>query len=112
MAEPSTIALARFDARMEEHFERVLAGMEGQKVLLRAMNEGVEIILERLAPGENKGPTVGELLAQLVEAVGNVDLRARRILTRIEAIGQDLPANIVLLLNEERGGPSAKESQA
>ncbi len=110
MAEPSASALARTEARVEGNFGLMLAGMEKQQGTARLMQETLKMILERLTPGESEGPTMGELLAQLIEVVGNVDQRARRILTRLEAIGQDLPANIVMLLNEERGPPAGEGS--
>jgi len=53
--------------------------------------------------GDCEGPHIGELLARLIEGIGKVDQRVRRILARLEATGLDLPANIVMRLSEERG---------
>ena len=53
---------------------------------------------------------MGELPARLIEGVGKVDQRARRILTRLGATEQNLPANIVMLLSEQRGLSGGKAS--
>ena len=110
MTGPPSGESARIDARLEENFGLVIGALEKQQATARVMQEVLRMILERLMPGESEGPTMGELLAQLIERVGNVGQRAKRILTKLEAIGQDLPANIVMLLNEERGPPAGEGS--
>ena len=47
----------------------------------------------------------------LFEVTDNADRKATRILTRLEAIGQNLPADIVMLLYKERRPPMGKRSQ-
>lgn len=73
------------------------------------MLEMIRAILERLTPDGSEGPTLGELLAQLIEMIGNVDVRAKRLLTRLEAMRHDLPANIVALPNQEPGQPLSQD---
>lgn len=90
----------------------VLDALEKQRGITRLMQETLRMILEHLTPGESEGPTMGELLAQLIEVIGNVDQRAKRILARVETIGQGLPAEVVMLLNEERRPATGETSQA
>ena len=97
---------------MTEPSSSVLGGQESQRRNERVMLEMIRTILEWLTPEKGEGPTMGELLAQLIEMIGNVDVRAKRIMDRLEAMRHDLPANIVALLNEERGQPMERERQA
>jgi len=96
---------------MEENSGLVLAGMEKQQGVARLIQETLRMIPERLTRRESQGPTMGEMPARLIEVLGNVDRRAKRVLTQLEAIGQNLPADIVMLLNKECRPPAETRGQ-
>lgn len=100
MAKLSASALARIEKRMEESFGLVLARMEKQREPARLTQETARTIRERLTPGESEKPALGEMPVLLIKVAGNADRRAARILTRLKASGQELPADIVMLLDE------------
>ena len=74
------------------------------------MQEALRTAPECLISRDSEGPTMGEMPARLIEGVGRVDQRARRILARLGTTGQDLSANIVVLFSEERGPSGGKAS--
>ena len=74
------------------------------------MQEPLWTAPECLMLRDSEGPTMGEMPARLIEGAGRVDQRARRVLAWLGATGQDLPANIVVLLSEERWPSGGKAS--
>lgn len=59
---------------------RMEACMDASQSLLGADSELLKTILERLTPQQSDGPSMGELLTELVAGVGNVNQRTKRIL--------------------------------
>jgi len=76
-------------------------GMQGD--VLRLIAERLGILLEKLTPEVGEGPTMQELLAELVTRVGDNAALLRRIDRRTESMALSLPDDVVRAMKAASG---------
>jgi len=76
-------------------------GMQGQ--VLRLITERLCILLGKLTPEVGEGPTLQEMLAELVTRVGDNGALLRRIDRRTESMAMALPDDIVRAMKAASG---------
>lgn len=87
----------------------IIGTLEAQGETLRLIAERLGMILEKLTPEVSDGPTMQELLAELVTRVGDNGALLRRIDRRTESMAMSLPDDIVRAM---KGPPGANENGA
>jgi hypothetical protein len=100
-----------------ELLARLIGGQEDLKVgqtemaatliahtqVLRLISEQLAIVIEKLTPEAGDGPTLQELLAELVARVGDNGALLRRIDRRTESMAMSLPVDVVRAMNGATG---------
>ena len=81
--------------RLETGQEALTAAVAAQGEVLRTIAEQLALLLERLTPKPTDGPTLQELLAELVGRVGDNGALLRRIDRRTESMAMSLPDDVV-----------------
>ena len=105
--ESATELLADLKAGQEEikaGQERLQNALAGHGDLLRMIAERLGLVLEKLYPAETEGPTLQELLAEMVGRLGDNTVLLTRIDRRTETMASSLPDDIVRVLKD---GPGA-----
>ena len=87
----------------------IIATLGAQSQMLRLIAEQLRVLLEKLTPEIGEGPTMQELLAELVVRVGDNGALLRRIDRRTESMVMDLPDDIVRAM---KGAPGANGNGA
>ena len=77
--------------------------LEGQGDLLRTVVERLGLILEKLYPEATEGPTLHELLAEMVIRMGDQSVLLNRIDRRTESMATSLPADVVKAITGASG---------
>ncbi len=93
MATDVTGTLARLEAGQADLTSgqaKIAGAQETQNQLLRLIAERLGLLLEKLTPQIGEGPTMQELLAELVRRVGENEAFLRRIDRRTESIAMSL----------------------
>ena len=106
MAADNSSALARIEAGQAElraDQEATAKILEGHGDLLRTIVERLGLILEKLCPEATEGPTLQELLAELVSRLGDQTVLLNRIDRRTETMATDLPADVVRAIHGASG---------
>jgi hypothetical protein len=107
-----------------ELLARLIGGQEDLKVgqtemagtlathtqVLRFISEQLAIVIEKLTPEAGDGPTLQELLAELVARVGDNGALLRRIDRRTESMAMSLPDDIVRAMKGATGANGNGES--
>jgi hypothetical protein len=70
---------------------------------LRLISEQLSVIIEKLTPEAGEGPTLQELLAELVARVGDNGVLLRRIDRRTDSMATSLPGDVVRAMKEASG---------
>jgi len=110
MAADTTEILAQLAAgqtALKDGQTEVINSLGAQSQLLRLIAEQLRILLEKLTPEVGEGPTMQELLAELVARVGGNGALLRRIDRRTESMAMDLPDDVVRAM---KGTPGANEN--
>jgi hypothetical protein len=90
--------------RLETGQEALTTAVAAQGQVLRSIHEQLALLLERLTPKITDGPTLQELLAELVGRVGDNGALLRRIARRTESMEMSLPDDVVRAM---KGGDGA-----
>ena len=101
MAASTTELLADIKTGLDairEGQEQLKTTLGGHGEILRLVVERMDLVIEKLHPGETEGPTLQELLAELVIRVGDNWLGIHRIDRRTESMADNLPRDIVMAL--------------
>jgi hypothetical protein len=69
--------------------------LEAHGQVLRLISEQLGILIEKLTPNPGDGPTLQELLAELVARVGDNGALLRRIDRRTDSMATTLPNDVV-----------------
>jgi hypothetical protein len=77
--------------------------MEAHGQVLRLISEQLGIIIEKLTPEIGDGPTLQELLAELVARVGDNGALLRRIDRRTDSMATSLPDDVVRAMERASG---------
>jgi uncharacterized membrane protein YccC len=77
--------------------------LEANGQILRLLSEQLRIIIEKLTPDVGDGPTLQELLAELVARVGDNGAFLRRIDRRTESMATTLPDDLVRAIGRASG---------
>jgi hypothetical protein len=81
----------------------IIAVLGTQGEVLRLIAERLGILLEKLTPEIGEGPTMQELLAELVTRVGDNAALLRRIDRRTESMALALPDDVVRAMKGASG---------
>ena len=106
MAADTKDILARIEAGqadLEAGQEATAKILEGHSDLLRTIVERLGLILEKLCPEAIEGPTLQELLAEMVTRLGDQTVLLNRIDRRTESMATSLPTDIVRALSGASG---------
>jgi hypothetical protein len=98
MAAENTDILARILGGQDElkAGQAEIAGtLEAHGQVLRLISEQLGILIEKLTPDPGDGPTLQELLAELVARVGDNGALLRRIDRRTDSMATTLPNDVV-----------------
>ncbi len=90
-------------ARMEADQEAIRDAMAAQGETLRLILERLGLILERLTPDAGDGPTLTDLLTELVGRVGENWAMLRRIDVRTERMAGDVAAEVIRAITTASG---------
>jgi hypothetical protein len=74
---------------------QIIGTLGRQTEILRLIAEQLSLVLEKLTPQVGEGPTLQELLAELVARVGDNGALLRRIDRRTESMAMSLPGDVV-----------------
>ncbi len=77
--------------------------LEAHGQVLRLVSEQLRIIIEKLTPEVGDGPTLQELLAELVARVGDNGALLRRIDRRTDSMASSLPDDVVRAIKGASG---------
>ena len=106
MAADISGALARIEAAQTElktGQEGIAKALDGQGELLRSIVERLGLILEKLYPEATEGPTLQELLAEMVVRLGDQSVLLNRIDRRTESMAASLPVDVVRAITGANG---------
>jgi hypothetical protein len=98
MAAETTDILARILGGQDELKARqaeIAGTLEAHGQVLRLISEQVGILIEKLTPDPGDGPTLQELLAELVARAGDNGALLRRIDRRTDSMATSLPNDVV-----------------
>jgi hypothetical protein len=98
MAAETTDILARILGGQDELKARqaeIAGTLEAHGQVLRLISEQVGILIEKLTPDPGDGPTLQELLAELVARAGDNGALLRRIDRRTDSMATSLPDDVV-----------------
>ncbi len=93
MATEATETLARLEAGqadLKSGQAEIAATLTAQSAVLRLIAEQLRVVLEKLTPQIGEGPTIEELLAELVKRVGENGAFLRRIDRRTDSMAMSL----------------------
>jgi hypothetical protein len=99
MAEDTQQVLAQIEAGQEAIHDAVAA----QGETLRLILERLGLILERLTPDAGDGPTLTDLLTELVGRVGENWAMLRRIDMRTQGMASDVAAEVIRAITTASG---------
>ena len=99
MAEDTKQILAQMEAGQEAIRDAVAA----QGETLRLILERLRLILERLTPDAGDGPTLTDLLTELIGRVGENWAMLRRIDVRTEGMASDVAAEVIRAITTASG---------
>ena len=102
----TTAALARLEASQAElkvGQQGIAKALDAQGELLRSIVERLGLILEKLYPEAAEGPTLQELLAEMVVRLGDQSVLLNRIDRRAESMASSLPADVVRAITSASG---------
>jgi hypothetical protein len=106
MATETSEILARI-VRGQDELKAAQAEMVGalaaQSRVLRVVSEQLSVVIEKLTPELGEGPTMQELLAELVARVGDNGALLRRIDRRTDSMATSLPDDVVRAMKEASG---------
>jgi hypothetical protein len=99
---------------------QIASTLAAQSQVLRLISEQMAIVIEKLTPELGDGPTMQELLAELVARVGDNGALLRRIDRRTDSMATSLPDDVVRAMKGASGangdgaaaGPGANGSVA
>jgi hypothetical protein len=77
--------------------------LEAQGAILRPLSEQLGVVIEKLTPALDDGPTMQELLAELVARVGDNGALLRRIDRRTDSMATSLPDDVVRAMKGTSG---------
>jgi hypothetical protein len=106
MANENTDILTRILGRQDElkAGQAEIAGtLEAHGQILRLLSEQLRIVIEKLTPEIGDGPTLQELLAELVARVGDNGALLRRIDRRTDSMATSLPNDVVRAMTGASG---------
>ena len=95
--------LAAGQMALKDGQAEIIDALGAQSQLLRLIAEQLRILLEKLTPEIGEGPTMQELLAELVVRVGDNGALLRRIDRRTESMAMDLPSDVVRAMKGASG---------
>ncbi len=87
----------------------IIETLNTQAQVLRLIAERLGVIIEKLTPEVSEGPSMQELLAELVARVGDNGALLRRIDRRTESMAMSLPDDVVRAM---KGAPGANGNGA
>lgn len=97
-------------ARLATGQEELAAELAAQSGLLRAMLERTDEIVRLLTPAPGDGPTLEELLAQMVAILGDHSAYLKRLDVRSGRLERDLPLDVVRAIMDNLGLERAAQS--
>jgi hypothetical protein len=86
--------------RIREEQAEILTALRGQGELLRLLTERLGAALEKLVPQEESGPTLQEIMAEMVLQLGDSNAILRRIDRRTESMAASLPDDVARALRD------------
>jgi hypothetical protein len=82
---------------------KIASTLDAHGEVLRLISEQLGVIIEKLTPELGDGPTLQELLAELVVRVGDNGALLRRIDRRTDSMATSLPDDVVRAIKEASG---------
>jgi hypothetical protein len=101
MATEMTDILARIAGgqnELKDQQAQIASTLAAQSQVLRLISEQMAIVIEKLTPEIGEGPTMQELLAELVARVGDNAALLRRIDRRTDSMAASLPDDVVRVM--------------
>jgi len=83
---------------LKDEQAKMLGALAAQSQVLRLISEQMAIVIEKLTPEIGEGPTMQELLAELVARVGDNAALLRRIDRRTDSMSTSLPDDVVRVM--------------
>ena len=96
--------------RIEAGQEATTKILETHGDLLRTIVERLDLLLEKLTPQPTDGPTLHELLAEMVVRLGDQAVLLNRIDRRTESMTTSLPADVVKAMTGAAGTNGAGQA--
>ncbi len=81
----------------------MIATLDVHTQIFRTLTEQLRVLIERLTPDVDSGPTLQELLAALVGKITDVDVMVRRIDRRTESMADTLHDDVVRVIRRADG---------
>ena len=106
MATETTEKLAQITGGQDElktGQAEIIRTLAAQSQLLRLIAEQLGIVIEKLTPEPGDGPTLQELLAELVARVGDNGALLRRIDRRTDSMATSLPDDVARAMKGASG---------
>jgi hypothetical protein len=88
---------------LEAEQAQIASTLAAQSQVLRLISEQMAIVIEKLTPELGDGPTMQELLAELVARVGDNAALLRRIDRRTDSMATSLPDDVVRAMKGASG---------
>lgn len=98
-----TSQLTAGQADLQAGQTEIIETLNTQAQVLRLIAERLGVIIEKLTPAVSEGPTMQELLAELVVRVGDNAALLRRIDRRTESMAMGLPDDVVRAMQGAAG---------
>ncbi len=96
--------------RLERGQEEIRDEIAAQGGLLRTLLERADEIIRLLTPAPSDGPTLEELLAQMVSMITDQGVVLKRLDVRSTRMEHDLPLDVVTALRDNLGLERAAQS--
>ena len=97
------IRISRGQDELKAEQAQIAGTLEAHGAILRLLSEQLGVVIEKLTPELGDGPTMQELLAELVARVGDNGALLRRIDRRTDSMATSLPDDVVRAMKGASG---------
>ena len=97
------IRIIRGQDELKSEQAQIAGTLEAQGAILRLLAEQLGVVIEKLTPELGDGPSMQELLAELVARVGDNGALLRRIDRRTDSMATSLPDDVVRAMKGTSG---------
>ena len=95
--------IVRGQDELKDEQAKMVSALAAQGQVLRVVSEQLDVVIEKLTPELGDGPTMQELLAELVARVGDSGALLRRIDRRTDSMATSLPDDVVRAMKGASG---------